>query len=244
MSNLVPSPTPGEPTMTSKQIAELLETRHDSVKRTVERLAERGTIVRPPMVDEQIEDVIGRPRVEWVYHIGKRDSFVVVAQLSPEFTARLVDRWQELEEAQPKPAAIDYSDPRVMLGLVSHLQGQVGEVQAQLTAQAPRIEALELIEGAVGWLCLTDAAKALKQSPKPFMIWLSGGIGWIYRRGGKGEWVAMQSKIDQKLMDSNPHTHRDGYGVNHVTYQAMVTPKGLAKLAEIIAALPGQKVPE
>jgi hypothetical protein len=28
---------------------------------------------------------------------GKRDSIVVVAQLSPEFTARLVDRWQELE---------------------------------------------------------------------------------------------------------------------------------------------------
>ncbi len=29
---------------------------------------------------------------------GKRDSFVVVAQLSPEFTGALVDRWQELEQ--------------------------------------------------------------------------------------------------------------------------------------------------
>jgi phage regulator Rha-like protein len=32
-----------------------------------------------------------------VYELTKRDSYVVVAQLSPEFTARLVDRWQELE---------------------------------------------------------------------------------------------------------------------------------------------------
>jgi hypothetical protein len=31
-------------------------------------------------------------------------SFVVVAQLSPEFTAQLVDRWQELEKQVAKPA--------------------------------------------------------------------------------------------------------------------------------------------
>lgn len=31
------------------------------------------------------------------YRLNKRDTLVVVAQLSPEFTARLVDRWQELE---------------------------------------------------------------------------------------------------------------------------------------------------
>lgn len=49
------------------------------------RAAGSPAIVRPPMVAEQVEDVIGRPRVEWVYHIGKRDSFVVVAQLWPEF---------------------------------------------------------------------------------------------------------------------------------------------------------------
>jgi hypothetical protein len=33
-----------------------------------------------------------------VYMVGKRDSYTVVAQLSPEFTARLVDCWQELEQ--------------------------------------------------------------------------------------------------------------------------------------------------
>ena len=42
---------------------------------------------------------------------GKRDSIVVVAQLSPEFTARLVDRWQELEAQVAKPALPDFSNP-------------------------------------------------------------------------------------------------------------------------------------
>ena len=35
-----------------------------------------------------------------IFHVGKRDSYVVVAQLSPEFTDRLVDRWQALEASK------------------------------------------------------------------------------------------------------------------------------------------------
>ncbi len=77
--------------MSSLEIADLVGSRHDSVKRTIERLAEKGVIVQPPMVDGQSFDSIGRPRTESIYQICKRDSFVVVAQLSPEFTAALVD---------------------------------------------------------------------------------------------------------------------------------------------------------
>ncbi|MBK5927091.1 hypothetical protein CCR87_07015 [Rhodobaculum claviforme] len=39
----------------------------------------------------------GRTDATRVYHLGQRDTYIVVAQLSPEFTARVVDRWQELE---------------------------------------------------------------------------------------------------------------------------------------------------
>ncbi|WP_352176214.1 Rha family transcriptional regulator [Biformimicrobium ophioploci] len=79
--------------MSSLEIAEIVEARHDSVKRTVERLADRGLISQPPMVDgpQSANGVVTK-----VYLINQRDSYVVVAQLSPEFTARLVDRWQSL----------------------------------------------------------------------------------------------------------------------------------------------------
>lgn len=87
-------------TMSSREITELVDARHDSVKRTIERLSGKGVTVRPPMVDEPIADMLGRSRTESVYRIGKRDSYVIVAQLCPEFTARLVDRWQELENQQ------------------------------------------------------------------------------------------------------------------------------------------------
>lgn len=91
-----------ETSMTSLQIAEVVGSRHDSVKRAIERLADRGAIVRPPVVavaETGITPTGGRRTYSTsVYHVGKRDSYVVVAQLSPEFTARLVDRWQELEQ--------------------------------------------------------------------------------------------------------------------------------------------------
>ena len=75
-------------TMTSREMAALTEKRHDSVKRTIDSLAERGSIGVPQSVEYL--DSLGRTAIE--YRVGKRDSYVIVAQLSPEFTARLVDR--------------------------------------------------------------------------------------------------------------------------------------------------------
>ncbi|MCV6612422.1 MAG: Rha family transcriptional regulator [Amphritea sp.] len=79
--------------MSSKEIAELVGSRHDKVKQSIERLATRGAIQLPPLGNV----TNGQGQSVSVYQICKRDSYVIVAQLSPEFTARLVDRWQELE---------------------------------------------------------------------------------------------------------------------------------------------------
>ena len=90
--------------MTSKEIAELVSSREDSVKRTIERLVDKGIISKPPMVDG-IKTANGVTPQHYLFsgEEGKRDSIIVVAQLSPEFTARLVDRWKELENERRKP---------------------------------------------------------------------------------------------------------------------------------------------
>lgn len=100
-------------TMSSQEIADLVESRHDNVRRTIERLAERGVIALPPMEEKP---TAGRPAVEYVFsgEQGKRDSIIVVAQLSPEFTARLVDRWQELEAKQAPAFAIPKTLPEAL----------------------------------------------------------------------------------------------------------------------------------
>ena len=85
--------------MSSLEIAELVETRHDVVKKSIERLIQKGIISKPPLVDGEKS---ANGVVIQLYLLEKRDSFVVVAQLSPKFTAKLVDRWQKLESQDRK----------------------------------------------------------------------------------------------------------------------------------------------
>lgn len=149
--------------MSSREIAELVERRHDNVKRTIETLADKGVIAFP-----QTEYKPTAGRTATVYHLEKRDSFVVVAQLSPEFTARLVDRWQELEAqvyAAPTPA-IDVNN-KAQLQLIAMQLIEVNQRQEQqIKAMKEDVDALERIAKADGTLTLTEVAKNLGLRPK------------------------------------------------------------------------------
>ncbi len=84
--------------MTSLEIAELVQSRHDKVKQSIERLSERNVISLPPLGEASIVDTLGRKQRTTIYKLCKRDSLIVVAQLCPKFTALLVDRWEFLEK--------------------------------------------------------------------------------------------------------------------------------------------------
>lgn len=119
--------------MTSIEIAELVGSRHDNVKRAIERLADRGLIQLPPMEDCVRINSLGLKQSVRAYVFkgeqGKRDSIIVAAQLCPEVTARLVDRWQELEKQVRKPALPDFTDP------VAAARAWADEVEQKLLAQ-------------------------------------------------------------------------------------------------------------
>ena len=83
--------------MTSLDIEVVTGSRHDVVKRAIKTLAKRGVIELPPIVGIKTAT---KPAEVFVFSgdKAKRDSLVVVAQLSPEFTADIVDRWIFLEK--------------------------------------------------------------------------------------------------------------------------------------------------
>ncbi|EFB2488806.1 hypothetical protein FHO94_00580 [Escherichia coli] len=103
--------------MNSFEIAELLGNRHDKVKQSIERMAQRGIIQLPPMVKVENKQSLSPNRFVNVYIFegeqGKRDSIIVVAQNCPEFTARLVDRWQELEKQVQQNAVPNYGNTQI-----------------------------------------------------------------------------------------------------------------------------------
>lgn len=93
-------------TMGTREIAGMLGKQHHHIKSSADYLVEKKVInggvalTAIPYVNQQ------NGQTYYEYHLNKRDSIILVAQNSPEFTARLVDRWEELEEAVKQPALL------------------------------------------------------------------------------------------------------------------------------------------
>lgn len=102
----------------------------------------------------------------------------------------------------------------------------------------PKAAALERIAEAEGNMNITQAAKTLQMPPKRLFTWLSRN-GWIYRRPGGSEWVAYQPKIVAGYMEHKVVEigRSDGDPPKIVT-QAQVTPKGIARLGELLGVEP------
>lgn len=216
-------------TMSSREIAELVESRHDKVKQSMERLSERGLISFTPM-GENSGDQGGRPGT--VYLVNKRDSYVVVAQLSPEFTARLVDRWQELEAQAADPLQA-LNDPATMRGLLLTYTEKVIALEHKVDELKPQADALKRISGAEGSLNITESAKALGARPRKFFQSLHAW-SWIYRRPGGKQWLGYQDKIQSGLLDHMVRTIQMPDGSDKIVEQVVITPKGLTKLASLL----------
>lgn len=224
--------------MTSREIAELVGTRNAEVKRSIERLAVKGVIQEPPTAILEEINSLGLTRKTAVYVFegpqGKRDSIVVVAQLSPEFTARLVDRWQELEARAAEP---QYKIPQTYLeALEAHLESlkRVEALEHQVEEQEDIIEVLEPkaqfhdeVADATGVMSMSEAAARLHIGTVTlFKVLRAKGILMktdkyntpyqTYRSAGY--FVVKTSKFR-------------GYdGMTHLSHTTYVTPKGLTFL--------------
>lgn len=141
-------------TMSSQEIADLVESRHDSVKRTIERLIERKAIGLTPLVEVKN----GQGQTVSVYQLEKRDTYVVVAQLSPEFTAALVDRWQELEAKQAKPAELSRMD---ILKLAMESEQARIEAEGKLALAAPKVQFFDKVVERDTLMSATQVAQKL-----------------------------------------------------------------------------------
>ncbi len=101
-------------TMSSREVADLTQSRHDKVKQSIERLVERGAITLPPLGEASFKDSLGKTQRTTEYRLNHRDTMVVVARINPQFMARVVDRWLELE-AKQAPDALEFERMRTEL---------------------------------------------------------------------------------------------------------------------------------
>lgn len=123
-----------ELTMTHIEISEVVGSRPDNVKRTMESLKNKG-VISLTQGEEGYVKSDGKSDKRIVYRVNKRNSIIVVAQMCPEFTARLVDRWQELEDSK----LVSLQPPQ---DYASALRALADEVEAKELAIAERDHAI------------------------------------------------------------------------------------------------------
>lgn len=201
-------------TMSSRDIAALVESRHSNVCVAIERLM-RSKIIGEYAAMQYTHPQNGQSYNE--YHIGKRDSYVVVAQLSPQFTARLVDRWQELEEQASYAPAIPQTYAEAL---------QLAADQAkQLELQAPKVAFVENLVERNTLMTATQVAQKHGLSAIKLNRILDE-LGGVYSKNVKRSRVFCQSWIDK------------GYGQMKQTEtghdQALFTPAGEVRIHELM----------
>jgi phage antirepressor YoqD-like protein len=209
-------------TMSSREIADLVESRHDSVKRTIERLQDKGLIQLTPMVE--VKNHLGQVVTE--YQLIKRDTYVVVAQLSPEFTARLVDRWQELENQQMPQIPQTLSEA---LRLAADQAEQIERQNLLLEQQRPKVEFVQRYVEVGTTKSLRETAKILKV-PERAMIDCLVDDGLLFRQSGN--LLPYQKYHAKGLFDVKTGTTEHGHNYT----QTRVTSKGIEYIASRYAS--------
>jgi phage antirepressor YoqD-like protein len=223
--------------MSSIDISELVGSRHDSVKRTIERLQEKGVVSFTPSVETSHQGAGARP-VE-VYLVNKRDSFIIVAQLYPEFTARLVDRWQELEEQLVKPDyAAALSDPRMLLALLtenvtkvialeannSELTKENHLLEVKVVQDAPKVAFHDMVTVSHKTYNAAQAAKIIGTG-RTRLLQFMRQKGWVTRSN-----EPYQAKIEAGLLDVKLGSFEHPLDGTVPTCSTLITGKGLTKL--------------
>lgn len=216
-------------TMSSREIAELVEARHNDVIATIERLFSKG-LLRSDRKSRR-ESTGGRP-IE-VYDLTARDTHLVVAGYSDEHRARVIDRWQELESKVVGQLQIptNFADA---LQLAADQAKQNDSLRQVILQQAPKVQALERLSATDGSICITSAAKQLGVGPLKLFKWLSDNR-WIYRRAAFSVWSAYQSRLTASLLEHK--LVKVGKGAEEdlrVVEQVMVTRKGITHLATVM----------
>lgn len=199
MNNLISS---NELTMSSREIAELLNKTHSNIKISAQRMAERGTIA------VQGSRFIHNGNEYTEYFLNKRDSLILVAQNSPEFTAVLVDRWQELESKQLQPTLPSNYIEALESLIASEKEKAV--LNEQLQIAQPKIAFVDnYTQADTGSKGFREVAKLLKIKEKDFRSFLVDKK-IMYRLAGN--WTAYANHIDTGRFEvvtgeTNGHIH-------------------------------------
>jgi phage regulator Rha-like protein len=206
-------------TMSSREIADMTNKQHSKVMRTIDDLIDKG-VAKMAILSPYVNKQNGQSYNE--YLLNKRDSLVLVARLSPEFTALVVDRWQELESQQLPQIPQTYATALLEAGRLAQI---VDDQSEQLAIAAPKVEVYEMLADRKGDVSTTVIAKQLGMTAiKLNRLLRDNGIKWEKAdlpKAGYSDWFNVISDV------------RNG----HEFTQCLVTPLGQIEITKMVGEL-------
>ena len=223
------SPNLTQQVMSSREVAELTGKRHPDVKRDIQAMLRDLKIDVSSFAHIYLD---GQNRQQTEYLLDREHTDCLLTGYSAELRMKVIRRWRELEARVIGRLTIptDFAEAlRLAADQVEHSR----QLQGVIDRQAPKVAAIQRLAAAEGAICITDAAKHLGIRPSKLFDWLQANR-WIYRRGGSTRWIAMEPRIrsgflKHKVTALKPDTET---GIERAAFQPLVTPKGLACLAE------------
>ncbi|MDM3553423.1 phage antirepressor KilAC domain-containing protein [Proteus mirabilis] len=211
-----------ELTMSSREIASLTGSNHSDVKRSADRLFV-AQILTQPLAEFPFEHN-GNQYTE--YRFNKRDSLVLVARLSPQFTAKIVDRWQELEsKMQP---VIPQTLPEA-LRLAADLAEEKQKLESELAIAIPKAQFVDNYVLSHGSMTFRQVCKLLQAKETDFRCFLIDKK-IMYRLNNT--FTPYQTHVDLGRFEIKTGTNQKN---NHAFAQSRFTTKGVKWIAGLWA---------
>ena len=211
-----------EATMSSREIADICDARHNDVIASIERLINDGVLrLARNTARQHLPEGGGRPTM--VYDLVKRDCLIVISGYSAALRARIIDRWMELEAAAPA-LAVPQSFAAA-LRLAAEQQDVIEAQAAQLAAAAPAVEFVERYADSTGTKGFRQVAKLLGANENLFREFLLDQK-IMYRLGG--ELTPHAQHIDAGRFCVKAGTAQIS---GHAFNAARFTPKGVTWIA-------------
>lgn len=169
MTNIIIIPPENATTMSSREIAELTEKRHDHVLRDIEKMLQDIADPKIGVSDFRgsYTDTTGRNLKE--YHLPKDLTITLITGYRADLRYKVVKR---LEQYEAGSAVLDLENPAQLRGLLSVYTERTEKAEALVLEQTPKVEALNRLESCEGALVPRLASKTLDYPERKLTKWL------------------------------------------------------------------------
>ena len=205
-----------EATMSSREIADICEARHNDVIASIERLINEGVLrIGRNTARPYLPEGGGRPTM--VYDLAKRDCLIVISGYSAVLRAKIIDRWIELESTRPAPAPALPRSFAEALRLAADQQDVIAAQAEQLAAAAPAVEFVGRYVESTGLMTFRQVAKLLQVKEPEFRQFLHAAkIMYLLN----GEWTAHAQHIEAGRFEVRAGTAKNDHAYNTAKFTA------------------------